>query len=172
MANIVGAGYDIPPRLPAGCARPLRDRGGAPVHDLDGAGALRVGAARRVVVDRVGLEVHHEHVDDRETARVKPGDVELVVADRDGDVVLRRELRSDERALDRDALHHGVPVGLLERVARVAAEAVVSVDHVTVEVEPVEAQLWVVVVLPGGRRRVSRLRGRRGGWGYRDGDTA
>src|ERR1700748_2288880 len=72
-----------------------------PLYDRDVAGRLWLRGAGGVVVDRVGLEVHDEDVDDRVGRRVKPGDVDLVIADWDGHVIFRGELHADIRAGDR-----------------------------------------------------------------------
>jgi len=148
-------------RRPAPQLRWYRLRDGVPaaLDDGDDAGALRVRAARRVVVHGVGREVHHEDVDDRVRGRVEPGDVELMVADGDGDVVLDGERDAHIRPGDRDALDGGAHVGLLEGVAGVAAENVLGVDHVAVEVEPVQAQPGV---MRAGECRILAGRGRRG----------
>jgi len=113
----------------------------------------------------VGLQVHDEDVDDRERLRVLPGDVDLVVANRDGDVVLNGELHADVRAGDRGALDRAVAVHLLEGVAGVGAERVLGVDHETAEVEPVQAHRRVVVRRAGAGRR-----GRQGGTAAEHGD--
>src|SRR5215472_13638397 len=116
------------------------ERALSPVHDGNRASALRMGAARGVVIYRVVREVHDEHVHDREARRIEPGHVKLVVANWNGDIVFRRELHADERARYGNALDHRVAICLLERVAGVPAESVRRVEHVAVEVESLKAE--------------------------------
>jgi hypothetical protein len=71
-----------------------------------------------------------------------------VVANWNGDIILRRELRTDQRTFYRNALDHRVTVRLLERVASVPAECVGRVEHVTVEVESLDLEM---VGYPGRR---------------------
>src|SRR5689334_2754836 len=79
----------IPVSYQAAChIRPLAvsgERASPPVHDGDRAGALRVVAARSVVVYGAMREVHDEHSHDREGRRVEPCHVKLVMANRNGD---------------------------------------------------------------------------------------
>jgi len=136
-----------------------RQAAGGPLHDRDVARGLRLGAAGRVVVDRVGLQVHDEDVDDRVRRRVQPGDVDLVVTDRERHVVLGRERHADVRSGDRGAEDRAARVRLLEGVAGVAAECVLGVDHETGEVESVQADRCLVA------RRAGTRAGRGGGDG-------
>src|SRR6185437_3191086 len=147
---------------PALSAR-LRQWVRSPLLDLDRARALRMGAARRVVVDHSGREVHDEHVDQGVLLGVLPRHVQLVVADRHRHVVLGRKLRADERSRDRDALHRSVLVRLTERVALVAAQAVVGVEHVAVQVEALDARPGLGAVRADGMAGP----GRRDGAGHR-----
>src|SRR5690242_5636538 len=63
------------------------ERASSPVRDGDRAGALRVVAARSVVVYGAMREVHDEHIHDREAHRVEPCHVKLVMANRNGDII-------------------------------------------------------------------------------------
>src|SRR5689334_4236426 len=82
-------------------------------------------AARGKVEYGVVREIHDERVHDREARRVEPGHVKFVMANWNGNIIFRRELRTDQRTLYRNALDHRVTVRLLERVASVPAESVV-----------------------------------------------
>src|SRR6516165_6779799 len=98
------------------------ERAPSPVHDGNRARALRVVAAGGVVVNGVAREIHDEHVHQREARRIEPRHVKLVMANWNGDIIFRRELRADKRAFYRYALDHRVNVRLPERVAGVPAE--------------------------------------------------
>src|SRR6185312_11010412 len=110
-------------------------------------------AARGIVEYGVVREIHDERVHDREVRRVEPGHVKLVVANWNGDVIFRRELRADQRAFYGNALDHRVAVRLLERVAGVPAESVGRVEYVAVKVESLELEM---VGCPGRRTRLVR----------------
>src|SRR5690349_22714944 len=98
-------------------------------------------AARRKVEYGVVREIHDERVHDHEVRRVEPGHVKLVVANWNGDIIFRQELRADQRACYGNALDYRVAVRQLERVAGVPAETVGRVEHVPVEVESLELEV-------------------------------
>src|SRR5689334_10753672 len=144
-------------------ARPLvisGERAVSPVHDGDRASALRMVAARSVVEYGAMREVHDEHVHDREAGWIEPCYVKLVMANRNGDIIFRRELRADERAFNGNALDHGFAVCLLECVSGVPAQRIGRVDHVPAEVEPCQAEAGSLRDVPrwcrGGARRYGR----------------
>src|SRR5215470_19555366 len=116
-------------------------RAPSPVHDGNRASALRMVAARSVIENGVAREIHDEHVHQREARRIEPRHVKLVMANWNGDIILRREFRSDKRAFYRNALDHRMAVRLLERVAGVPAEGVGRVEDVPLEVESLELEV-------------------------------
>ena len=124
------------------------------MHDGNRAGAFRMVAARGIVEYGVVREVHDERVHDREGGRIEPGHVQLVMTNRNGHIIFRREFRADQRALYGNALNHRAAIGLLERVPGVTAQRVGRVEHVPVEIEPLEAEV-------GGPGRRMRLMGSR-----------
>src|SRR5690242_295587 len=120
-------------------------------------------AARGVVEYGVVREIHDERVYDREGSRIEPGHVQLVVTNRNGHIIFWREFRADQRALYGNALNHRMTIRLLERVSGVPAQRVERVEHVPVEIEPLEAEVGG----PGRRVRLlgPRVGQRRGGVG-------
>src|SRR6266487_7140598 len=114
--------------LPPGCRS--GERATPSVHGGNSACAFRMVAVRGVVEYGVVREVHDERVHDREGGRIEPGHVQLVVTNRNGYIVFRRELRADQRTLYGNALDHRVTIGLPEGVPGVPAQRVARVEHV------------------------------------------